>query len=181
MIWDYVYDVQTADGSVTFYLNPTGAYEDYANLQYTPTSAAVVATIWWYYENIAEPSTTSEAYLVDGSEKITSITHTLYNLTFIINAEAGKTSTTRVYCGDRGEPIDVSGEDSWSYNSTTKIAVVTVTHSSNQTIVLIWIQTTMYDPWFNTTVYVTITVSATGTIIAYYYRRKKKKHERDVS
>jgi len=138
MLWDYVYEAQTNDGSITFYRHAIGSYAHYNNRQYTPTSASVVASIWWYYKNVAEPSTTSGAYVVDGSEKITSISHTSETLTFTVNAPSGKTSTTEVYCGSKGEPTSVTGATLWSYDSSTKILTITVIHSSTQQIIIDW-------------------------------------------
>ena len=51
-------------------------------------------------------------------------------------AETGKTSTTKVYVADKGQPTIVTGPDSWNYNDTTKI--VTLTESDAATITLAW-------------------------------------------
>ncbi len=59
-------------------------------------------------------------------------------MTFAIFAYSGKTTTTKVYCGDKGRPRTVSGADVWSYDSSTKICTITVTHSSEESITLDW-------------------------------------------
>jgi len=138
MLWDYVYETQTSDGSITFYRNAIGSYADYNNRQYTPTSACVVTAILWYYKNIAKPSTSSGAYIVDGSEKIASLSHTPDTLTFTISASSGKTSITKIYCGSKCEPTSVRGTTSWSYDSSTNILTITVTHLSTQKIIIDW-------------------------------------------
>ena len=69
---------------------------------------------------------------------ITSASLSVDKLTFTVSAENGRTSTTKVYCGSKGEPTAVSGADSWSYDSTTKICMITVTHSSVKEVVVSW-------------------------------------------
>lgn len=136
MLWDYVYEAQTSDGSITFFRNARGAEEDYNYRQYTPTSACVVAAIWWYYRNIAEPSTASDTYIIDGTEKITSISHTNRTLSFTVSAGSQKTSTTRIYTGSKGEPKSVKGASSWSYAD--RILTIYVVHSSDQQVEVKW-------------------------------------------
>ena len=62
-------------------------------------------------------------------------------LTIEVDAPSG-TSEIIVYCGENGEPssIYVKGVeiDSWSYDSITQLATITVTHSSEETIIVFW-------------------------------------------
>lgn len=62
-------------------------------------------------------------------------------LTIEVDAPAG-TSEIIVYCGENGIPssIYVKGIeiDSWSYDSSTLLATITVTHSSEETIIVFW-------------------------------------------
>ena len=138
MLWDYVYEAQTSDGSITFYRHATGGDAAYNNLQYTPTSASVVASIWWYYQNLNEPSTTSGAYIIDGSEKMTSISHTTDTLAFTVSGSPGKTSTTRVCCNHKGKPTSITGATSWSFDSSTNVLTITVTHPNTQQTIVDW-------------------------------------------
>ena len=67
-------------------------------------------------------------------------------LTLSISKSSG-TSTSKVYCGSKGEPTTVTGATSSSYDPATKICTITVTHSSSQTITLDWsISTTYWNP-----------------------------------
>ena len=138
MLWDYVYEAQTSDGSITFYRHAVGDYEAYNLKQYTPTSASVVASILWYYKNVAEPVTDSGAYILDGSEKLSGITHHHDDMQFTVTATSGKTSTTRLYCGSKGKPDLISGVDSWSYNTDSQVVTLTVTHSSDAVVTVSW-------------------------------------------
>lgn len=76
--------------------------------------------------------------LSDPFANITSASLSRKILTFTVSAESGRTSTTKVYCGDKDEPTSVSGATSWSYDSVTKVLTITAVHSSLVTIVVNW-------------------------------------------
>jgi len=61
--------------------------------------------------------------------------------TATINAPSETTSTTKVFCGDKGEPITVysiNGTLSWDYNASTKTLTLNVLHDSPTRIVVYW-------------------------------------------
>jgi hypothetical protein len=61
--------------------------------------------------------------------------------TATINAPSGTTSTTKIYCGDKGEPITVysiNGTLSWDYNASTKILTLNVLHHSPARTMVYW-------------------------------------------
>jgi len=58
-------------------------------------------------------------------------------LTFNASAPSETTSTTKIYCGDKGKPESVSGA-TYSYYSISKILTLTVTHSSSEEVVIDW-------------------------------------------
>jgi len=68
------------------------------------------------------------------------ITNFLTNekLAFAVTALSDTTSTTKVYCSDKGKPISVSGATSWNYDLATRICTIAVDHSSSQQVVLDW-------------------------------------------
>jgi len=59
-------------------------------------------------------------------------------LKFKIIAPSGNTTTTKIYCGSKGEPIKVVGANSWSYDAVTKILTILITHSSAQNVEVYW-------------------------------------------
>lgn len=69
---------------------------------------------------------------------MSSFEYTDDKLIFIITAPTSVTSTTKIYVGDKGEPLYVSGATSWSYDAQREIVEVTVTHESAAEIVLEW-------------------------------------------
>lgn len=58
-------------------------------------------------------------------------------LGFRVTAASG-TSTTKIWVGTRGEPSDVIGETSWSYDAGTKICTITRSHASSYDITVQW-------------------------------------------
>jgi len=52
--------------------------------------------------------------------------------------ESGKTTTWRIYCGDKGQPKKCEGATSWSYNSSSNILTITALHSSSTTVTIRW-------------------------------------------
>jgi len=66
---------------------------------------------------------------------------TSYQLSFIVNAPSGTTSTTKVYVDDWGEPTSVYAINetlTWSYDPSTKTLTFTVLHSSRVEIIVDW-------------------------------------------
>ena len=62
-------------------------------------------------------------------------------LTLVSVGESGSTATLQVYCGSKGEPIaiyTVNGTLTWSYNASTAILTLSVTHLSPARIVVYW-------------------------------------------
>jgi len=58
-----------------------------------------------------------------------------------IDSPTGTTSTTKVYCGIRGEPMaiyTVNGTLTWSYNASTTTLTLNVTHASPTRILVYW-------------------------------------------
>jgi hypothetical protein len=70
---------------------------------------------------------------------LTEWTYSNDTLTIGLTANTGITSTTKVYCGDKGQPVKVSGALSWDYDNTTKILGIVVAHSSSETIEIRWL------------------------------------------
>ena len=105
-------------------------------------------TAWWkYFKNhyIRLYNTTNDFTVPFGVlDYINPDTRLLYSdyfnnrLTLLVDGDSGTTSTTKVYCGDKGAPKTVIGATSWSYDSATKIVTVNVLHSSEQTVILDW-------------------------------------------
>jgi len=59
-------------------------------------------------------------------------------LVFTVTATSG-TSTTKIWVGTRGQPSDVVGESSWSYDSETKIITITRIHDvATYEISVVW-------------------------------------------
>jgi len=71
-------------------------------------------------------------------DQITKKTLSEYSFTFISSAPSGTTSTTKVYCGDKGRPQDVEGASSWSYDDGTNIITINVVHSSSKKVIIHW-------------------------------------------
>ena len=57
---------------------------------------------------------------------------------YTVNAPTYTFSVTKIYVGNKGKPLDVSGDLSWSYNSNLKIVTVNVLHQSPSNIILEW-------------------------------------------
>jgi len=84
----------------------------------------------WYFDNyglqVENANLTVSKYFTDNQ------------LNFILTAPSSTISTTKVYCDGKGKPVTLTGASSWSYNIATKIATITVTHSSSQEVTLDW-------------------------------------------
>ncbi|UCG44705.1 MAG: hypothetical protein JSV58_04685, partial [Candidatus Bathyarchaeota archaeon] len=84
---------------------------------------------------------TAETQLVafsDPFSKITIVGVTDTTLEFTVIAESGRTSTIEISCAHRGQPINVSGASSWSYNLTTRIFTVNTIHPNPAAITVEW-------------------------------------------
>jgi PKD repeat protein len=94
------------------------------------------------YNSMVNPADPSEPRLImhNKPQKVNMVAWAFGNdkLVFQINASAGIMSTTKVYVGDRGQPANVTGATSWSYDDETKIVTVDVLHESVQEISLDW-------------------------------------------
>jgi len=96
-----------------------------------------------YNDTITIPtSITSLICLSDGTSEITSTSSTIGSLsseelTITISAWSGETSITQLYCGSQEEPFSVTGA-SYSYNPSTNILTLTVTHSSSEEVTVSW-------------------------------------------
>ena len=74
----------------------------------------------------------------DYNTTLTSPTYSNSKLTCTVSASSGITSATKVYVGDKGAPISVTGATSYSYNAVTNILTITVLHSSDAAIEVNW-------------------------------------------
>ena len=88
------------------------------------------------YDYTADDGNIQLRYLSGGV--LQSFTYANSKLTLTIDAPSGTTSTTKVYCGNKGKPSSVSGAGSWSYDNSTKILTIIVAHSSHAQIVISW-------------------------------------------
>jgi len=59
-------------------------------------------------------------------------------LKLIIIGDNETTSTTKIYCGDKGEPLNVEGATSWSYDNATNILTIIIAHYSVQNVEVYW-------------------------------------------
>lgn len=94
-----------------------------------------------YNDTMAIPTAISSIICIsDGKSNITEASLSGDLLSLTISAWSGQQTSTKVYCGDQGEPRTVSGADSWSYDGSTKICTIALTHSSSstKTVTLEW-------------------------------------------
>ena len=61
-------------------------------------------------------------------------------LTFTVSASSGTSSTTKVYCSDKGEPIAIitNGTLTWTYDASTMTLTLNVAHENSTRIVVYW-------------------------------------------
>ena len=130
---DLIPSIQTGNYSITRKRNSA---DTWVNWQYLPSNAFMLGALCAYYNQIYKPT---NPYLISTTEEIASSTYANAKLTFTVNNKFGAlTSTTRVYCGEKGEPSIVYGAGSWSYNASTTISTLNVTHLSPARIVVYW-------------------------------------------
>lgn len=95
-----------------------------------------------YYGTFSPTVTTNDLIAVTNlASNITSLSYSSDKLTLTINAPSGTTSTTKVYCGDKGEPTAVyatNGTLTWSHNASTKILTLNVVHDGPANILVDW-------------------------------------------
>jgi len=84
-------------------------------------------------------------YIYSSSKMISDSKFSQQDLEFKISAEATESSTTEVYCGDKGKPHKVfidntkyNENDHWTYDESAKTLTVIWTHSSSATIKIKW-------------------------------------------
>ncbi|HDN05908.1 MAG TPA: hypothetical protein ENF90_02790 [Candidatus Bathyarchaeota archaeon] len=65
------------------------------------------------------------------------------SLEFTSWSPVSESVTVEIYCGSLGKPWSVNGADSWSYDESTKILTLTVTHHSPATVTVTWPATTV--------------------------------------
>lgn len=92
-----------------------------------------------YNDSITVPTTISSMICIsDGRSNITIGSVSDDKMTLTISAWNSLTTSTKVYCGNKGTPKAVYGADMWGYVSSTKICTITVTHSSEESVTLDW-------------------------------------------
>ncbi len=95
-----------------------------------------------YYGTFLPTTSTNDLITVTNLQaNITSLSFANNKLTLTIDSPSGTTSTTKVYCGVRGEPIAIytaNGTLTWSYNASTTILTLNVTHASPTRILVYW-------------------------------------------
>ena len=136
-LFDLLPTIKTGNYSIT---RKRDSGDDWVNWQYTPSNAFMVAALTQYYAKIYKPT---NPYLLSTDKEITSSSFANDKLTFTVSNTnfAGATSTTMVYCGDKGEPTAVyatNGTLTWSYDTSTTILTLNVTHLSPAEIVVYW-------------------------------------------
>jgi len=127
--------IQTGNYSITRYRGSSDEWETY---QYLPSNVFIVGALNAYYQKIYK---STNPYILTTDKEITASLYSSQKLTFTVSNTnfAGSTSTTQVCCGDKGQPIEVSGPISWSYDNATKILSITVEHSVSEIVEIRWL------------------------------------------
>lgn len=89
-----------------------------------------------YFGTVSFSGTAPVLVMADQNTTITAGSLTSIALTFTVTGYSGLTSTTKVYCGGRGEPSSVSGADSSSYDN--QILTLTASHASSKSMSVSW-------------------------------------------
>jgi hypothetical protein len=80
-------------------------------------------------------------YIRETDREITLTHYGGTKLEFMIYSLSGTFSRTKVYAGDKGKPIEVSGTSNWSYDESTKTVTINILHSNDQQEVIVrWIE-----------------------------------------
>ncbi|MDH5733500.1 MAG: hypothetical protein OEY88_06930 [Candidatus Bathyarchaeota archaeon] len=136
-ILDLTPQILTGNYSITRRRNSGDVW---VNWQYSPSNAFMIGALMAYYSKIWKPS---RPYLISTDKEITYSSYSNERLRFTVSNEnfAGSTSTTKVCCGDKGEPTTVQATNetlTWSYNTSTTILTLNVTHASPTRILVYW-------------------------------------------
>jgi len=111
---------------------PYNSSTDYAgttfNMSYTFSGAKTFALSWQNFGGVIINATTGELTKLP--------TYQNQMLKFYV-MDTG-TSITTIYASDKGEPYGIIGEQTWSYNDTTKMVRVAVAHSSEEEVEVSW-------------------------------------------
>ena len=92
-----------------------------------------------YYGTFSPTTNTTDLIAVTNlASKITSLSYASNKLTLTIDSPTGTTSTSKVYCGNKGKPIEVTGATSWSYNASTMILTLNVMHDGPANLLVDW-------------------------------------------
>jgi len=95
-----------------------------------------------YYGSFSPTTSTNDLIVVTNlAATVSSASATNTKLCFTLTCISGLTTITKVYCGDRGEPLEiytVNGTSEWCYNSDTTILTLNVTHESPTRILIYW-------------------------------------------
>jgi predicted phosphodiesterase len=91
--------------------------------------------VWDTNENLKGQN---NPYILNATRAVTSLVYINSKLSFTVDASNGEISLTKVYVGDKGEPTNVLGASSWTYDSTAKILTLAVIHGSPVTVTIEW-------------------------------------------
>lgn len=125
----------TISPKVHFGLPPYATYINFSTQQTLTNLTLNNASWFWYFEEygfqIQNANATITNFFIDNQ------------LTLNVYAPTGNTSTTKIYCADKGEPISVKGATSWNYDSGTKILTANISHSSWGQLEIEWTSSAM--------------------------------------
>jgi len=101
------------------------------------------AWIWWTSLRWLNTQSISQPYILSTTyyNGIIAYNYETRKMTFTVNGTTDSTSATKVYCGLRGEPMAIysaSGTLTWSYNVSTTILTLNVTHTESPARILIY-------------------------------------------
>lgn len=137
-----------ATSNITFKLN--GQQYSFTNVANGTERTVTTYSSFYKTMNFTEITITSGIALITltGTRRVTLTPYSCAYLTdyklqkesmqLTINAPSGITSTTKVYAGDKGKPISVTGASNWTYDDSTKIVTVNLQHVNSQEVVLDW-------------------------------------------
>lgn len=145
-IQDYIDKARTYSSWLNLYFHDI---VEPANSTYDNTPDFLESVLDYIESSGLEVKTLSEVFddLIGVSSPNPQLYHTTGDLTVFsyksnilsvkISAPSGTTSVTKVYVGEKGEPV-VTGAESWSYNATTHIVTLNVFHRGEETVTLDW-------------------------------------------
>ena len=95
-----------------------------------------------YYGTFSPTINTDDLVVVTNlASSITSLSYSFNKLSLTIASPSNMTSINKVYCGITGEPIAIytaNGTQTWSYNASTTILTLNITHKSPSRITIYW-------------------------------------------